>query len=158
MEAWLKNTAGVRPVISDVTAYAKCWRLWWVKCQPRGRATATWPPLCEPLSATEWAKLMNGGKYGLFLSVISLSWWARTSGLVLHPPNLAVAIGDVCWVLHQLTDALTTAMLEKPGTLQLKGILNTPLLGAPNTSRSKRKITLTEKASAAGEDFQKRFR
>ncbi|KAF9778489.1 hypothetical protein BJ322DRAFT_1014551 [Thelephora terrestris] len=158
VDAWLKDATGVHPVISDVVAYAERWRLWWVECQPLKRATATWPLPHEPLSATEWGKLLNGGKYGLFLFVISLSWWARSPGLVLSSTELAAAISDVGWVLRQLADVLTTLIPKKPGPQQSTNVHDTPMLEAPGTSRSKRKITLTEKASAADEGFQKRFR
>jgi hypothetical protein len=72
---------------------------------------------------------------------MSLSWWLRSSGPAPGSPDIAAAINDLDWVLHQLTEALPTPMLE-----------------APVTSRSKRKITLTEKVLAADENVQKRYR
>ena len=158
VEVWLKDLTGVHPVISDVKAYAEHWRSWWIECQPLSRATVIWPPPHEPLSATNLGRLMNGGKYGLFPFVISLSWWARSLEPVLHSPDLAAAISDMSWVLHQLMDALTTPMSEKPGTSQSSCIPDTSMLEPLGTSQCKHKITLTEKASAAGEGFQKRFR
>ena len=141
VDSWLKDAGGAYPVVSDTVAYAESWRLWWIECQPKDRATAQWPLPREPLSMVQWGRLMNGGKHGVFLFVVSLSWWVKSSEPAPSSPGLAAAIRDLNWVLHQLTDALTTPALE-----------------APDTSRSKRKIILTDKAVAGGEKVQKRYR
>ena len=135
-------------MVSNTTAYAESWRSWWIECQPPDRATTSWPLPRECLSATQWGKFTNGGKYGIFLFVVSLSWWARSLKSVSGSPDLAVAIGDLGWILHQLTDAL---MLKKP-------ISDTPMSEAPASPQKKRKIVLTEKAAAAGDAIRKRYR
>ena len=145
MEAWLKDAAGIHPVVSNAAAYAERWKLWWIECQPSARGTASWPLLREPLSVTQWGRLMNGGKHGIFLFVMSLSWWARSLELAPSSPDLTAVIGDLDWVLHQLTDSLT------PTTLM-------PSVEASITPGGKRKVVLTEKAMASGDNVQKRFR
>ena len=141
VDAWLSDAAGFHPVVSDGAAYAERWKSWWTECQPRDRAVAPWPFPCEPLSATQWGRLTNGGKYGVFLSVMSLSWWVGSPDLAPSSSELAAAMSDLEWVLHQLTDVLTA-----------------PTLDAPAASVNKRKIILTQKALGGGESVQKRFR
>jgi len=78
---------------------------------------------------------------------MALSWWAEASEST--SPDLAAAVNDLRWVLQQLKDILTTP----PSVPSVN-----PSLEAPATSRSKRKVILTEKALTADEGFQKRFR
>ena len=78
----------------------------------------------------------------MFLFLMSLSWWVKSSELV--QANFIAAIEDLHWVLQQLMDTLTTPTL--------------PLLEALEIPRGKRKVVLTEKALAGGESVQKRFR
>ena len=142
VDSWLKDSAGPHPVISDTATYAGTWTSWWIECQPPDHPTTSWPLPRKPLSPAQWGKLMKGGKYGMFLFLMSLSWWVKSSELV--QADFIAAMEDFHWVLQQLTDALTTTTL--------------PLLGAPEISRGKRKVVLTEKALAGGESVQKRFR
>lgn len=123
---------------------------WWTSCQPPDRATTSWPFSREPLSSAQWGRLLNGGKYGIFLFVVALSWWAKSLDPTTNSPDFAEAVADIEWVLGQLTDALTA-----PPT-------PTPVMGtAPevqDVGRAKRRIVLTEKALEMGEDIRKRFR
>ena len=139
--AWLKNPTGSHPVISNSAAYTESWKAWWIECQPQGRVVAPWPPPREPLAATQWGRLTNGGKYGVFLFVMSLSWWVGSSDLAPRSPELAAVISDLEWVLRQLIDVLAA-----------------PTLDTPTTPVNKRKIVLTQKALDAGDGVKKRFR
>ena len=85
---------------------------------------------------------MKGGKYGMFLFLMSLSWWVKSSELV--QADFIAAMEDLHWVLQQLTDTLTTPTL--------------PLLEALEISQGKHKVVLMEKALAGGESVRKRFR
>ena len=120
---------------------------WWVGCQPQGRAAASWPFSHEPLSNTQWGRLLNGGKYGIFLFVMALSWWAKSLGSATSSPEFTGAVADTEWVLRQLTDVLTTQPTPTP-TLEVP----------PEAGRSKRKIVLTEKVLNADESVQKKYR
>ena len=141
VDAWLNDTTGLHPVVSDGATYAESWKLWWIECQPQDRAAASWPFPREPLSATQWGRLTNGGKYGLFLLVMSLSWWVGSLDPASSSSELAAAMSDLEWVLHQLTNTLTAPMLDTPAA-----------------SVNKRKIVLTQKALGGGENVQKRYR
>ena len=142
VDNWLKDSAGPHPVISDTATYARTWTSWWIKCQPPDCSTTLWPLPCKPLSPAQWGKLMKGGKYGMFLFLMSLSWWVKSSELV--QADFIAAMEDLHWVLQQLTDTLTTPTL--------------PLLEALEISQGKHKVVLMEKALAGGESVQKRFR
>ena len=135
------------PVILDVVTYSESWKAWWIHSQPLERMATSWPPPRNPLSAAQWNKFLSGGKNGMFSFVVAFSWWAKASEST--SPDLAAAADDLRWVLQQLKDILTTP----PSAPSVN-----PSLEAPGTSRSKRKVVLTEKALTADEGFQKRFR
>ena len=147
---WLKDPINLHVSIADTAAYIEGWTGWWTACQPTGRATASWPFAREPLASTQWGRLLNGGKYGIFLFVMALSWWAKSLGPATSPQSLTSAVSDVKWVLHQLVDALTAPPAPEPTA----GVA----LEVPDTGRGKRKIVLTEKALDLDESVQKRYR
>ena len=135
-------------VIPNPTTYFKSWKAWWTHCQPPERTTASWPFPHNALSTAQWNKFLSGGKHGIFLFIMALSWWVRSSDST--PPDLAEAVSDLVWVLQQLKDSLATPPSNHSSSVAL-------LLETPNTSRGKRKVILTEKALTADEDFRKRF-
>jgi hypothetical protein len=144
----LKHPVDVRQVVSDVTDYAESWKVWWIGCQPTARVGGSWPLPRESRPDIEWGKLLNGGKYGVFLFVMALSWWAASLDPAVSSPELAEAINDLNWVVCQLKASFTIP----------------PSLSAPSAasevqdaSRGKRKVKLTEKAMDGGERMQKRF-
>ena len=108
------------------------------------RAASSLPLPRGPLSAAQWGKFLSGGKYSVFLFVVALSWWAGSPNAT--SPDLDAAIGDLTWVLHQLTNILMTPTTIVPPSEDL------------DAPRGKRKITLTEKALGGGKDVHKRFR
>ena len=136
--------------ITDIDAYVEAWTDWWVGCQPPGRAAASWPFSREPFSSTQWGRLLNGGKHGIFLFVMALSWGANSLDPTTNSPGLVGAVADITWVLHELTRALTTPVGPEPAP--------EVAMEAPGAGRSKRKITLTEKALNLSENVQKRYR
>ena len=123
---------------------------WWTSCQPPDRVTTSWPFSREPLSSVQWGRFLNGGKYGIFLFVVALSWWAEALDPTTSSPDFAGAVADVEWVLGQLTDVLTT-----PPTPASATGTDTEV---QEIGRAKRKIVLTEKALDLGEEMRKRYR
>jgi len=84
--AWLKDPANISMTITDIAVYVKAWTDWWVSCQPPGRAMASWPFACKPFSRDQCSRLLNGGKNGIFLFVMALSWWANRWTRPQAPP------------------------------------------------------------------------
>ena len=148
MGDWLKEQTSIHMVVSDAVAYAEDWKAWWINCQPSARAEAPWPFPHEPKAGTQWGRLLNGGKHGIFLFVMALSWWAKSLDPTVGSPDLATAVRDLDWVVRQLTEDLTILPPSPAFT-------PTP---EEQASRSKRKIILTEKVLSAGENVQKRYR
>ena len=150
VDGWLKDTANLHVSIADAAIYIKAWTDWWTTCQPTGRAAVSWPFSHDPLSSTQLGRLLNGGKHGIFLFVMALSWWAKSIDSVASPPSLTGAVADVGWVLHQLVDAQTPPPTPAPTTGAAPDV--------SDTGRGKRKIVLTEKALNLDESAQKRYR
>jgi len=136
--------------ISDTAAYAEAWTNWWTACQPPGRTVASWPFGREPLSKDQCSRLLNGGKYGIFLFVMGLSWWAKSLDPTVSSPSLTGAVADTEWVLRQLTNILTTPPTPTPIPVAVPEV--------QDAGRGKRKITLTEKVLNSDENVQKRYR
>ena len=150
VDQWLKDQTSGCMSLLDTAGYAEAWMGWWIGSQPPGRAAATWPFSREPLLSIQWGRLLNGGKNGIFLFVMALSWWAKSLGPTTSSPDLTGAVADVEWVLRQLTNVLTTPLAPEPAT---EVALETEYSG-----RSKRKIVLTEKALHLSESIKKRYR
>jgi len=51
--------------------------------------------------------LLDGGKDGLFLIVVSLGWWISTQGLS-EESKTTEAVRDVTWVIENLVSCLST--------------------------------------------------
>lgn len=148
VDVWMNNAKELKQTVHDTVAFAERWREWWIKCQPSERTQEQWPFPREPRPGLDWGKLLNGGRRGIFLFVISLSWWATSLDSSISLPELIEAIDDLNWVLCQLaTGLLPRPSLAPPSTHT----------DVANTSLPKRKIKLTEKAADAGESVRKRF-
>ena len=130
-----------------MTVYIEAWTGWWGGCQPPGRATPSWPFSRESFPRAQWARFLNGGKNGIFLFVMALSWWAKSIDLGTNLPSLTEAVEDVKWVLRQLVDMLTTPQTPAPVSTT-----------AQDSGLGKRKIVLTEKALRSGASVRKRYR
>jgi len=134
--------------ISDTAVFAEKWKGWWIKCQPSERTQMPWPFPREPCPDLDWGKLQNGGMHGIFLFVISLSWWATSLDSSVPPAEIIEAVDDLSWVLCQLA----TSLRPCPSLAPTSTITN-----VPETLLSKRKIKLTEKAADGGEKVRKRY-
>ena len=104
------------PEIESVKTYEDEWVTWWTAAQPEWRETEHWPfPQCE-LAEEDWGDLFSSGKDGLFIVVMSLSWW-------IHARDPAVdskvddAISDVFWVLESLIASLSIAVAARDSQL-----------------------------------------
>lgn len=79
---------------------------WWMSMQPQCRRNVSdlgsWPLVrVEPGDRAEWNGLWKGGPNGLFLALISLSWWlwaASENDESLE--NVLSAVSEMVWVLH----------------------------------------------------------
>ena len=145
----MKDSTTIDHVVPDTTSYAESWKAWWIKCQPPARTEEPWPFTHESRSEVKWGKLLNGGKHGVFLFVMALSWWATSLDPTASSPELAQATSDLDWVICQLTATFIvppTSLLVPPTTSE-----------ADDTSRGKRKVKLTAKAQDGGDRVRKRF-
>lgn len=92
------------PVIADVLKFQENWTTWWGGCQPKWRATKSWPFPHGDMEGGDWARLNVTGPHGLFAVVISTSWWATSPGLGPHRAAYDAAIADLHWVIKRLLD------------------------------------------------------
>jgi len=150
VDEWIKDQTNIHMSIIDMATYSKAWTSWWSHCQPPGHVAASWPFSRKPLLRDQWGKLVNGGKYGLFLFVMALSWWAKSLGPAASSPDLTGAVADVEWVLDQLTGMLTTLLTSTPAPGVVKEV--------QAVGRPKCKVKPTEKALNMCENAQKRNR
>lgn len=80
------------------------WRDWWMDLQPEIRGNA-WP-LRDGLEEedVDWGSLSVGGRLGIFMVIMSLSWCLHHAKGVADRRDVAENIADVTWVLEQMTE------------------------------------------------------
>ncbi|KLO04827.1 hypothetical protein SCHPADRAFT_795914, partial [Schizopora paradoxa] len=66
--------------ITDVKVFGEAWRLWYTGLMPVWRLdgvdeVARWPLKRGVPPGEEWAGLVKGGRDGMSLLLVSLSWW-----------------------------------------------------------------------------------
>ena len=89
------------PCVSDVEVYRNTWMKWWTACQPSWRQDKGWPFPKEPAGNTTWGKLSARGKNGLFLIIMSTTWWAASLKSASERTPFEEAVNDIRWVIEQ---------------------------------------------------------
>jgi len=79
---------------------------WWSAAQPSWRDTSEWPFAQEDAGEGDWGDLADGGKDGIFLTVVSLGWWVLTQD-AHEDSKVDEAIEDVTWVIKNLVSLLS---------------------------------------------------
>lgn len=116
------------PVIADAHAYGSEWVRWWTAVQPKERDVQQWPFLRGTNGDVNWDRFPANGKDGIFLALISLSWWAPA---VQSPDEIVFfeeAVTNIHWVIQYLIHFKTT--------LQLPPLRLTPSQDEVNTSQA----------------------
>jgi hypothetical protein len=94
------------PTVDSIERYEETWVQWWKAGQPRWRDTNNWPFERGDATGEDWGHLLDGGKDGLFLIVVSLACWVY-AGSSSEQSKLDEAIVDVTWVLDGLITRLS---------------------------------------------------
>ena len=143
VNVWLKNSEDPNIRISETVAFGAAWIAWWVGCQPAARSpNSRWPLPQAELQHSDWGKMLHGGKNGIFLFIMALSWWANGIDSAQPPSDFCSAVADLEWVLKELHNCLAS-----PPTPSL----------APESSLGKRRVRLSERASEAPMHMKKMF-
>ena len=87
------------PLIESVERFEEYWVEWWRTIQPWWQDTESWPFAQE--DGGDWGDLLNGGKDGLFLVVLSLGWWIDIQD-PSEESKVDDAVEDVTWVIDNL--------------------------------------------------------
>jgi len=123
---WMKGRsydAGRLPFVADTNAYGKSWVAWWTACQPTWRQKKGWPLPTEQGNVTNWGKLTARGQNGMFIVIMSTTWWAASLKPTDDRGMLDEAISDVRWVIEQIlapppapsTPNITQGLSPTPG-------------------------------------------
>lgn len=110
----------------DVTNFGRQWKAWWAALQPSWRDTANWP-FDRAISGDEdWCTLRWGGSNGVFLILLSLSWWwTQESGNTRQSANDAVQ--DVCWALGSIVHQGKVPMEPQAGPSKRRATEDSPV-------------------------------
>ena len=102
------------PFVSDVELYLKRWVAWWSLCQPTWHQGKGWPlPMDDP-DATDWGiKAFARGQNGLFLIIVSTTWWASFIQSAKDWSTFDEAVEDIQWVIDQATIFLKPVLVPK---------------------------------------------
>lgn len=107
---WIKDRRKYEkpPPLTDLRLFGASWKAWWQGLQPDWRQ-ASWPPSQVQVAETqdEWEGLDKGGRNGIFVVVLTLSWWwssAVDAGTSMD--EVKVAVEDVRWVMGVMAKVL----------------------------------------------------
>ena len=104
---WMKDrryTTDHIPFVPDVRFYYDNWTAWWTLCQPAWRQGKGWPLPRDNTGTTNWGKVGARSQSGLFLVVMSTTWWALSIKSEEEWALFDDAMGDVQWVIDQVID------------------------------------------------------
>lgn len=104
------------PFISDIGAYSEKWIDWWTSCQPSWRQSEDWPLPREGPGPVNWPiRTCARGKSGLFLVVMSTTWWACSIQSEDDWGKFDEAVDDLHWVIGKAIASYET--LSPPPSL-----------------------------------------
>ncbi|KAG0695582.1 hypothetical protein DFH29DRAFT_758156, partial [Suillus ampliporus] len=102
---WIKNGRPMKtPLVpvTDIPGYAQQWFVWWASCQPDWRNKEAL--IREDMRpAGDWLCLRRGGKNGFFMVLLSFACWCEAIVNDTDHFSFTKAMGDVAWVLNQMT-------------------------------------------------------
>lgn len=115
---WFRNgRRGFRkqdvPTIKSIRVFEKEWVEWWSAAQPEWRDTSDWPFEQEDADGHDWGGLIDGGKDGLYVVMVSLGWWVHAKDSS-EDSKIDEAIEDVAWVIDSLVSLLSAAATATP--------------------------------------------
>jgi len=118
MKARLYTTDRI-PHVSDTEVYGKQWIEWWRTCQPPWRQAQGWPlPRDEWHDKAKWGKLAARSQNGLFVVIMSTTWWAASLKPADNRRPFDEAVDDVRWVIERMLESLsgsgTTGTIQGP--------------------------------------------
>ena len=119
------------PAIPQIELYAAQWQDWWSRMQPDWRRG---PDGLLRDRDGPWDKLAVPGQNGMFIVLVSLSWWraiALESGLTLETCDECTQ--DVRWVLRKIAAASPTPILT--GYVHYMTIYSTATILTPPPSK-----------------------
>lgn len=122
------------PHVPDANMYHTCWLQWWTVCQPAWRKANGWPFLKEGDTGVGWGKLASRGQNGMFVVIMSTTWWAFSIKSPEERHAFEEAVDDVRWVLEELLKLHSTS--NTPDPLPPPGPPNAPISTATWLTRS----------------------
>ena len=77
---------------------------WWNNLQPpwrKNNSDACFPLSCDIPNGETWQPLRKGGTAGIYVVVVSLSWWVKAQS-VERDVNAWSVVDDLLWVIEQM--------------------------------------------------------
>lgn len=86
---------------------------WWRQMQPSWRTNEGSVALDRKTPRGEtWQALRKGGMAGIYVVVMSLSWWIKAQQ-VQHDDSVWMAVDDLSWVIQRMTLDLPNPVSSK---------------------------------------------
>jgi hypothetical protein len=82
---------------------------WWIALQPEWRVQDDGSFNYKTPKDEDWHVLRKGGRSGLYMVVVALSWWVRALTLEIPSFRTWTAVRDVQWVIDQISKKLAPA-------------------------------------------------
>lgn len=101
-----------------------------------------WPVLRSKSKVGTWNDLLIGGKDGIFVVVMTLSWWIHKKKD--KGSKLTEAMTDVSWVLSQLVSTLSTKTPEPHPSTPSRGRCLSPANVEPPPKKRARRVRYSD--------------
>ena len=131
------------PAISSIEEFEAKWVEWWTAGQPQWRDIQNWPFAKRDATRNDWGHLLEGGKDGMFLVVVSLAWWVCAQDSP-EKSKLDEAIEDVTWVLDCLITRLSADATASDPPVTPSSTQRRRCTSQTTTSRAAKRIRLQE--------------
>ncbi|TDL15972.1 hypothetical protein BD410DRAFT_808467 [Rickenella mellea] len=116
---WLKKKKAMRdpPNIANPANFGVRWRVYYRSLQPVARLAGSSLRKVE-CSPADWGRLLKGGRRGLFLLLLSFSWWSTNTKLKKERELVYEMVEDLKWVFQQLSPVAEAQVESKKRAIE----------------------------------------
>jgi hypothetical protein len=111
--AWIKSKKKNSPPDVDADTFGSSFMAWWIALQPEWRIANDGSFNYEVPADEDWRVLHKGGKTGLYIVVVALSWWVGALTPAIPSFRAWTAVHDVQWVINQIFAKLPSPATKK---------------------------------------------
>jgi hypothetical protein len=112
---WIKNKKKDTVPLLKPGEFGERFMGWWKLMQPSWRTTESQPffPLARDVPSDErWQTLRKGGTAGIYITVMSLSWWVMAQN-VERDDKVWSMVDDITWVIQEMKKSMVSPQVSQ---------------------------------------------